>query len=368
MDSGPRKITIPIEVFIKRSWPFLAFVAVLALGASGAFLWVAISGVGRKTAPVAIASPQSSAATSSQILAPRSIDGVLVPAAETNLLPFAVIIDNHADARPSVGLAKANLVFEFPVEGGMTRYLAIFDATTTVDQIGPVRSVRPYTIEIAHALNAVTAHVGGSPEALAQIALLAQFRDLNEFSNGKYYWRSGRRLPPHNIYTRTDLLHTAAQAKRWISKPLRGWKFTDEDPRDSATGTSRGHTHGPHVPVGGIIDARWTYHRDANAYERLLNGSPHVELDGNRVTAKNVLVLLTDAKIVDTEGRLKLRTTEKGRARLYRNGRVSDLVWRRPTGSFFEFETVDGSDALFVRGTTWVEIVTSKDLFDNLNG
>mgnify|MGYP001565278759 FL=1 len=229
-----------------------------------------------------------------------------------------------------------------------------------------MRSARPYGVEIANALGAVYAHVGGSPKALTQISSLSQFRDLNEFSHGKYYWRSGKRFPPHNVYTRTDLLHAAAMAKGWTAEFVRGWRFTDEDPLESSTGTARGYTNGPHVPVGGIIDAQWTYLRNANTYERSLHGSLHTELDGSRVTAKNVVVLLTDADIIDTEGRLKLRTTGKGRARLYRNGRVSDLVWRRTPGSFFEFETVDGAGASFVRGTTWVDIVTSQSMFDAL--
>ena len=121
---------------------------------------------------------------------------MLVSAEEANLQPYAVMIDNHPDARPSSGLAAANLVFEVPVEGGMTRYMAVFDATTTVDQIGPVRSARPYFVELADALGAVYAHVGGSPDGLNLITSLPKFRDLNEFWNGKYFWRSAKRDAP----------------------------------------------------------------------------------------------------------------------------------------------------------------------------
>lgn len=362
MQEGPRRIHIPIDLFVKRSWPLLAVGAVLVLIASGVLLWVAVSGVGRK--PVATASQQvASAAATSTILVPRALDGVLVSAEDANLLPYAVMIDNHPDARPSSGLAAANLVFEVPVEGGMTRYLAVYDATTTVDQIGPVRSARPYFVELADALGAVYAHVGGSPEGLNLITALPKFRDLNEYWNGKYFWRSAKRDAPHNVYTRTDLLHAAADAKSWSTGLLRGWRFKDEDPMENATGTSRGRLAGPTIPSGGVVVVAWTYDRTANAYSRYLDGRPHVELDGAQVRAKNVVVLLTDAEVKDAEGRLKLRTIGRGDALLYRDGKKFTLTWRRTSGGLYQFETVDGSDATFNRGTTWVEIVTSKTAF-----
>lgn len=361
MQEGPRRIHIPIDLFVKRSWPLLAVGAVLVLLASSALLWIAVSGVGRKSAGAASQEIASAAATST-VLVPRALDGVLVSAEEANLLPYVVMIDNHPDARPSSGLAEANLVFEVPVEGGMTRYMAVYDATTTVDQIGPVRSARPYFVELADGLGAVYAHVGGSPEGLARIAASPKFRDLNEYWNGKYFWRSAKRDAPHNVYTRTELLHAAAAAKSWPTGLLRGWRFKDEDPPDSATGTTRGRVSGPTIPDGAVSVA-WNYTRTTNAYERALDSRPHVELDGSQVRAKNIVVILTDAQIKDAEGRLTLRTTGKGSALLYRDGKKHALTWRRTTGGLFQFETVDGSDALFNRGTTWIEIVTSKAAF-----
>ncbi len=357
---------IPLDVFIKRSWPLLAVGAVLVLIVSVILFWFALTGAWRTAASTGVGSRASEVATST-VMVPRALDGVLVPAGESNLLPYVVMIDNHPDARPSSGLAAASLVFEVPVEGGMTRYMAVFDATTTVDQIGPIRSARPYFVELADAFGAVYAHVGGSPEAIDLIKSTSGFRNLDEMSNGKSFWRSSKRYPPHNAYTRTDLLHDAVTAKGWQPRTFMAWHFKDDDPLESASSTPRGRTAGPKISTGGVVDVVWTYDREQNTYARSLDGRPHVETDGTRVTAKNVVVLLTDSEIIDTEGRLKLRTTGRGSALLYRDGKKFSLTWRRSAGGTFQFETVDGSDALFARGTTWVEIVTSKSVFDALS-
>src|SRR5260221_8029347 len=156
---GPRKVTIPLDVFIKRSWPLFAAGAVFLLFTSGILFWFALSGKGRKSQTPSPVLPVEAASTSTDTLVPRAIEGVLVQPRDARLLPFAVMIDNHPDARPSSGLAEASLVIEAPVEGGMTRYMAVFDATTTVDQIGPVRSARPYFVDFANAFGALYAQV-----------------------------------------------------------------------------------------------------------------------------------------------------------------------------------------------------------------
>lgn len=366
---GPREVKITLNEFLKRSWPLIAVGAVFVLFASGILLWIAVSGKGRKaTAPAKVV--EQTAATTTNVLVPRAIDGILVAPAEASLLPFAVMIDNHVDARPESGLASANLVIEAPVEGGLTRYMAVFDATSTADQIGPVRSARPYFIDLADALGAVYAHVGGSPDALEQIKHDTKFKNVDEYFSGKYFWRSAKRYPPHNAYTRMDLLRDAASARSWTAGSLRGWRYADEAGLESATGTTatstgsiRGTVPGPVVKYGGSDNVSWVYDRTQNVYARNVGGWTLKDLDGTSVVAKNVAVLLTDAQVLDDVGRLKMRTTGRGSAVLYRDGRMHRLMWYRSSGEQFRFETIDGADATFTRGTTWIEIVTSPLMY-----
>jgi len=73
----------------------------------------------------------------------RWLDGIFVAPEKALAFPVAVVIDNDILARPQAGLGRASLVYEAPVEGRMTRYLAIFPADADLSAVGPVRSARP---------------------------------------------------------------------------------------------------------------------------------------------------------------------------------------------------------------------------------
>jgi hypothetical protein len=114
---------------------------------------------------------------------------------------ISIMIDNHPGARPQSGLSQAQVVYEVPVEGEFTRYFAIFNASTTVDKVGPVRSARPYFLDwLQEYGDALYIHSGGSPEAL-QILRNSTLFDANEFFRGAYFWRGTDHLAPHNLYT-----------------------------------------------------------------------------------------------------------------------------------------------------------------------
>ena len=74
--------------------------------------------------------------------------------------PIAVKVDNAAGAWPQFGLSSAEVIFEVPVEGGLTRFTALyFNARPTV--VGPVRSVRPVDADLLAAFRPVLASTGG---------------------------------------------------------------------------------------------------------------------------------------------------------------------------------------------------------------
>jgi len=362
---GTRLDTVSLEKFIKRSWPLLALGAVLIVGASAALLWFAVTGKGRATnTGNAAATSTEAVASSTGDVVPRALDGVLVPAEQAQLQPYAVMVENSVDARPLSGPAEANLVYEFPVEGGITRFMLVFDASSTSDQIGPVRSARQYFVETADGLNAVYAHVGGSPEALDSIKKMPTFRNLDQFFNDKYFWRSAKRAAPHNVYTRTDLLTEADTAKNWKTGTFHAWSYKDDYPEvATATSVARGDDEGPKVSYGGSYNASWGYDRASNTYLRSESGALQKDADGAQVTAKNIVVIQTDGSTYDAYGRLHIRTTGKGKAELYRDGRKMEITWKRAAGTHIQFESLDGSDVLFDRGTTWIEVVMDAKMY-----
>lgn len=347
-----RKIKISLAAFFKRSWPLVALGGFLVFVLAALTISIIINlhpfqNNGNNGDGDGIIVPT----TAARELVPRALDGVLVPYEEAALQPFAVVVENSPDARPLAGLAKANLVIEAPVEGGVTRFLAVYDATTTADQIGPVRSARPYFVDFANGLQAVFAHVGGSPEALELIRILSSFRNLDEFSSGKYFWRSSKRPMPHNTYTRTDLLRAAYGDKDWSAAPFRPWRYS--------TSSEYGDVKEVAVPYQGIFSARWVFDSSTGLYARFQYGAEQKDADGNAVKAANVILLYSEAEALDEVGRLRIRTTGTGRAEAYRNGKKKEAVWRRRSGDWISFEAIDGSAMEFAPGTTWIEVVTA---------
>ncbi|MBU2566678.1 DUF3048 domain-containing protein [Patescibacteria group bacterium] len=347
-----RESKISPELLLKRYWPYLSVAVIIIVAISYGLFHYAIT---RGDDP----EPDQNATTTTQIqehewdgLYDRQLDGFRVSEEEASLIPRAVMIENHVDARPLSGVSKASVVFEAPVEGGITRMLVVFDATTTVEKIGPVRSARPYFVEIAQALNAMYVHVGGSPEALNRIGGLSNFYNLDEMAGESYFWRASNRYAPHNAYTNSDNLNEAEQDKKWMARKFTAWSF--DDPESNEFGDVRE----VQIPYDGSYKVKWVFDERTGLYQRYLGGTIQKDLDGSFVTSKNIVVLESEQRVLDDYGRLFVRTTGEGKAWVYQNGYAQEGKWKRQSSNFFEILTPDDNDISLSRGNTWVEFAT----------
>lgn len=346
--------------FNKQLLPYYAAGAVLLLTICAVVFSFIITGKTRRgddtatSTPIVIEDP-----TSTVTLVPRKLDGVLVLEGQDNLQPRAVMIDNMIDARPQAGIADANVVFEVPAEGGITRFLAVFDASSTVAQIGPVRSARPYFVDWAKSFNAAYFHVGGSPDAIEKLATMGKtIINIDEIGKGQYFWRSNDRLAPHNTFTSTDRMNQAVDKFGTTGTTITaGLRF--KEAASSTTPT----ISAINIPYGGSYNVTWNYRSDTNSYQRNQAKKPHVDAAGNTVQATNVIVMKTDSKVLDEKGRLQLRTTGSGDAFLYRDGNRYSVQWRRSPNEPLRLESIDGNDIELNRGTTWIEVVTDSVAF-----
>ncbi|MBC7708406.1 DUF3048 domain-containing protein, partial [Polaromonas sp.] len=150
-----------------------------------------------------------------------SLSGLQVDPALNAKPVTAIMIENSPDSRPQSGLSQANVVFEAIAEGGITRFLALFQDTNPAD-VGPIRSVRPYYLQWAMGFDAPLAHVGGSPEALNDIKAWGA-RDLDQFFNSGAYHRINSRYAPHNVYTAVDTLSQLSVSKGFATSLFTPW-------------------------------------------------------------------------------------------------------------------------------------------------
>lgn len=341
-----------------RLWKTITlFSIVLFLFASSSFLWHALSKRPAPNTPNAPAidrvEPRDEPSQSPcEGCVRRSLDGVWVKDAESNLPLVAVMIDNHPSARPAKGIDRAGVVYEAEVEGNYTRFMAVFSGKEGPKEIGPVRSARSYFLDWAAELGAVYSHCGGSPDALAKI-VQRDIVDLNEFYNGQYYWRDNGRTAPHNVTTSWKDLEKFLENSDMTSGDFKPWKFKVDSPKESATSSmiTINYNH-PEFKV------QWLYDKEGNDYIRLSDGKEQRTYDDRQLRAKNLLIQIIPAKVVDEKLRLDMDPIGKGPATICLDGECQEGEWAKD--GFRErtiFSLANGKEVELNAGQTWVEVV-----------
>lgn len=306
-----------------------------------------------------------SVSTTTITLIPRHLDGVLVAPEEANVAPWAVMIDNQLDARPQSGLSAADVVIESPVEGGITRLMALFAPTSTLPQIGPVRSARPYFVDWASAWNASYFHVGGSPDALEQIKTLGtRFKGLSEIANGWAFWRASGRAAPHDVMTNGERMQQLVDRKGFASSTMAvAWHFLDNATSTATSTVRQGDVTRAVIAYGGSYSVTWRFEKARNIYARYVSGRAVKDQLGPAIEADNIVVIKTDAQVLDDKGRLRIRTTGSGDAIAYRDGNKFSLRWRRGPNEVMRFEGEGGTEFLLRPGKTWIQVTTDDVSF-----
>ncbi len=289
----------------------------------------------------------------------RRIDGVLDDTDDQNKYPIGIMVENHTASRPQSGLDKANVVFEALAEGGITRFLAIYTLTDPVEEIGPVRSARPYYVDWARGYNAMYTHIGGSPKALERIATTNTL-DLNQFFNSQYFYRDKSRevASEHTLYTNGRLMTLALLDKKIpASGSYEGWVF--KAPSPPAERPSSQHLTINYSTFSYKVD--YEYDPVENDYVRSQAEQPHVMRDGTPIRPKNVVVLTVKRRLeqpADGKGRLEMDTTGEGSARYFLDGQETKGTWKKASPSEqVRFFLADGSQLKLNAGQTWIEIV-----------
>ncbi|MBE7681507.1 DUF3048 domain-containing protein [Paenibacillus sp. P13VS] len=274
--------------------------------------------------------------------------------------PLAVMINNAPAARPQSGLSSADIIIEVLAEGGITRFIAIFQSQGGAETVGPVRSIRPYLIELGESYDGVLVHAGGSPEAYS-ILQKQQKQHMDEISNsGPYFWRSSDRKAPHNLYTSVDKLREGADIK--------GYSHDTESPVYiyNEEGSTTAGEPAAQFDIHYLLDSyRVTYDYDevSGRYMRLVNGKPDQDQDnGEQIGAANIIVAGADHKVLDSVGRLSVNVNQGGEAILFQKGRMVRGEWVKKPGDIIRFMQ-NGTEAALVPGQTFISIVPNQPDF-----
>lgn len=286
------------------------------------------------------------------------LTGLQVSPTVAQLPVTAVMVENSTDARPQSGLSEAGIIYEALAEGGITRFVALYENNQS-SLIGPVRSARPYYIDQLLPFNAAYAHVGGSPDALNEIGPL-NVRDMNQFYNGQYYMRVSSRPAPHNVYTTLGNLWTLEQAKHWTTSNFTGFPRKADSPSKSPTVTSIDL----HISSESM-EVHYQYDSKLNSYLRSEGGSAMTDAStGKQLEPKVVIALVipwTNGAL-DASGAYYTDYSDigSGTAYIFQDGGVTQGVWEKSSQtSQIQFNTASGSAIKLNAGQTWITAVGS---------
>ncbi len=261
---------------------------------------------------------------------------------------LAVKIDNVPQGHPHTGTTAADLVYVQPVEGGLTRLLAVFHSRLP-PVVGPVRSVRQTDLQLLSCLGAPALAFSGEAPELRPALVAAPIVDVSQPAAPAAYYRDPLRRAPHNLYVRADALR-AGSPPRDI-----GFRFGPV----ASGGRPMERLTVPYPSTG--IDVEWVPAEQRWVFG--VDGAPLVATEGGRPGAATVVlqrVLVQNTAIVDVTGAPSpfAESVGAGSAVLLRDGRTFDAAWSRPSPDApTSFTHPGGAPLTFAHGPVWVLLV-----------
>lgn len=290
------------------------------------------------------------------------------PEYETNR-PVAVMFNNLKAAQPQLGVSQADIIYEVPAEGGITRMLGVFQTLDGVGTLGTIRSTRAYYLELALGHDALLVHAGGSPEAYKDIPAwgVNNMDGVNGGSDAKIFWRDAQRRKSagyeHSLLTSGENVLNYLAGGRYRTTLKDGYTYPQTFAED-ATPAGGETARQVKVVFSNYKTGLFDYDEESKTYLISQYGGKYVDGNsGEQVGVTNVLILNTSISVIsgDSAGRLRVQTTGEGKGTFLCGGKAVEIKWSRPDrNSPFVYTLSDGSPLVLGKGHTYVCIISPK--------
>lgn len=347
-----------------RTWFYaLGGVGVLIVAAVVALVITTKSTPSGASKPPAPVTPITALPTTTTAPAPTCpLTGTPAPGGTVPARPaLGVKIGNYPDDRPSAGLNQADVVFEEPVEGGITRLVAVFQCQSPA-LVGDLRSARQPDVGILSQLSKpIFAHAGGIDPviALLQAAPLTDENLLSGAAASAAIQQPGR-YAPYATFANTSALWALDAGDTTPPAPI--FTYTAAPPAGSVAGSGGS----AHIPFSGTSDVTWTWNPAANNYLRSYATGPDKLIDGSQSAANNVVIMTVQTTsgpwLENDVGGLEVQIPDTGSGPLVvlRNGVAITGTWTRTSPTQPPALTAtDGTTITLQPGNTWEELVPS---------
>ena len=276
--------------------------------------------------------------------------------------PYAVMINNLGAARPyHTGLQDAYLVYEIVVEGGITRYLALFKDKTN-EVVGNVRSARHYYIDYVLENDAYYVHWGWSPQAQSDISSL-DIDNLNGLTYGSpYFFRQNISgvSTEHRAFTNlselANLVNRLGYRTETNKDLLLNYSATSVTLPDDATDATE-----IDVKYSSSSTTNYVYDSEAKVYKQYVNDKEHTDYETKeQYTVKNIIIYQVGNTTIagDDKGRQDLDNIGSGEGYFITEGKFIPITWEKDSRSSQTIYRYENGDEITVNdGNTWIHIV-----------
>jgi len=284
--------------------------------------------------------------------------------------PMAIVLNNLPEALPLNGVSDADILYEYPVEGGLTRMLALYQDVFYVEKIGSIRSARHYTVQLANAYDAILASAGRSPQALTEVrALDIPFLNEVEGPHREIFFRDRNRIPNKRVDNLHSVVTTGYRLFEWL--PKYDFRITHEASYESSLrfvedGTPAGGSNANeiHVRFSSAKSTTFLYDTADKAYKVRQSNTDFIDAnDNSRPVFANILVIKTSISGLqgDDAGRLDRVTTGRGSGFFASGGKYIPINWSRADkSSQFIYTLEDGSLLDLSIGKTYICVLPTN--------
>ncbi len=308
-------------------------------------------------APLVIGDNPSTEEISHEGMIKSKLTGEWVDPEKGNRRPVAIMLNNIKEAIPQSAIEKADIIYEAPVEGGITRLMGIYENFDDLDKIGSVRSSRLYYCYFAKEFDAVYVHWG---QAIYAQDLLnsSSIDNLNGLElEGSTFFRSSDRVAPHNGYTSGDRLLAGIEKKGYRKEYPSDYKqkflFSEEEV------TLEDGVSAKKVTPGYAVNQPWFEYQESDGlYYRYQYGTKQVDKEtGNQIAYKNIIMQNVDYYDYG-DGYYYIYTTGSGKGKYITNGKAIDITWKKDSEfGVTRYYDTSGKEITLNPGKTWVCII-----------
>lgn len=274
--------------------------------------------------------------------------------------PYAIMINNLGVARPlQSGLQDAMIIYEMIVEGGLTRYMAVFQDQNT-ERIGSIRSARHYFLDYALENDAIYVHHGNSPQAAADFKTLNIDRISVDASKTGWRDKSLNVSTEHTLFTSIAKLNNGVGNKR----KTRNKDFLlnySETPIALSTKEGAIKANNIEITYSGSVKSSYEYDESAQNYKRSVNGKAHTDyVTKKQYTFKNIITYqVSNTSLNDGSGkdRQTLDNIGSGEGYYITNGYAVPITWSKSSrSSQTVYKYKDGTEIDVNDGNTFIQI------------